>query len=280
MAQFDWLVQPETARRNFVKLVYSYLAWIALHQLLDAHHIFQMLGISIILWRHPMIVKVRAHFAGLMFRDVVDALFIGPVAESTVSSQYPLMQRALAYQQSIQSNGHSDRSINDQDFEFVVYENQRRQPFGKWTTGTLPFERSAWSDEAKQPVPPCSKFVLPPPSVMVVESSSHPQRRWQKTWTWVWTDDDWSTDGWEYGTLLWTSFSSHSQKGFWPTRRRQWKRRASIERHVKTVDAPVSVSIKGHVPTERTTLDSFQVLIQEAIDSFNAEANGKTLELS
>lgn len=46
-------------------------------------------------------------------------------------------------------------------FTFILYENQRRWVGLGWTTSLFAYERTAWTDEHLNPVPPKEEFELP-----------------------------------------------------------------------------------------------------------------------
>ena len=67
-------------------------------------------------------------------------------------------------------------------FTFIIYENQRRWVGLGWTSTLFAYERSAWTDEHNNAVPPRDKFELP-------EVEDGPAK-----WRWV-KDSRWRVDG-------------------------------------------------------------------------------------
>ncbi|KAI9320241.1 integral peroxisomal membrane peroxin-domain-containing protein [Dichotomocladium elegans] len=111
------------------------------------------------------------------------------------------------------------------NFEFALYENQRSWPLAGWKPQTFTFiDRAVWTDTAKKPTLSKNLFELPE----TINAG-------EKTWVWIWIDDDWSLDqrviadelGWQYGTPFWSLFDL-TPKGWLSTRRRRWIRTASL----------------------------------------------------
>lgn len=68
-------------------------------------------------------------------------------------------------------------------FTFIIYENQRRWVGLGWTNSLFAYERSAWTDEHNNPVPPRDQFELPE-----VEDGS--------SMRWMWVEGSrWKVDG-------------------------------------------------------------------------------------
>lgn len=68
-------------------------------------------------------------------------------------------------------------------FTFIIYENQRRWVGLGWTNSLFAYERSAWTDEHNNPVPPRDEFELPE-----VEDGSNMR--------WMWVEGSrWRVDG-------------------------------------------------------------------------------------
>lgn len=73
------------------------------------------------------------------------------------------------------------RGANDAGvrFTFIIYENQRRWVGLGWTNSLFAYERTAWTDEHNNPVPPREKFELPE-----VEEDSTMRWRWVERSRW------------------------------------------------------------------------------------------------
>ncbi|KAI0105117.1 integral peroxisomal membrane peroxin-domain-containing protein [Nemania sp. FL0031] len=117
-------------------------------------------------------------------------------------------------------------------FTFILYENQRRWLGLGWTNSLFAYERSAWTDEHNNPVPPKDEFELPE-----VEDG-------RAKWRWV-GNSKWRVDGvpdrdeadydGEAGRMGWIFYDNKWQNGRrgvdgwgrW-TRRRKWYRDAEL----------------------------------------------------
>ncbi|KAI1076862.1 Pex24p-domain-containing protein [Whalleya microplaca] len=118
-------------------------------------------------------------------------------------------------------------------FTFILYENQRRWLGLGWTNSLFAYERSAWTDEHNNAVPPKDEFELP-------EVEDGPAR-----WRWV-RGSRWRVDGvpdldeeaeydTEAGRMGWVFYDNKWQNGRrgadgwgrW-TRRRKWYRDAEL----------------------------------------------------
>ncbi|KAI9312499.1 integral peroxisomal membrane peroxin-domain-containing protein [Dichotomocladium elegans] len=227
---FCWSKHPARSRRNFILLMYFYVVWVTAHQIIDTRYILAVVGTLLLTWQSPWLCQLRdsARYPISIFT----AMFLGPLQELNVSS---LMQRALAYQESVMNN-----VAGETHFTFVLVENQRS--LGQWQSTNLPFDRAPWTDESNQPVPSKTMFELP---ALCVQPVAKEEDR-KASWTWKWIDSEWrlelnsKTDelGWEYGSVMWTMFD-RTPKGAISTRRRRWIRRATLERHGETSTAPL-----------------------------------------
>jgi hypothetical protein len=127
-------------------------------------------------------------------------------------------------------------------FTFIIYENQRRWMVLGWTANMLAYERTAWTDEHSNPVPPRDEFELPE-----VEEGSNMRWRWVPGSRWrvdgVHGDDleladydgDMGAKGWIYYDNKWQNGRRGVDGwGKW-TRRRKWYRDAEL---VEVEDPP------------------------------------------
>ncbi|KAL2187124.1 Pex24p-domain-containing protein [Thermothelomyces heterothallicus CBS 203.75] len=127
-------------------------------------------------------------------------------------------------------------------FTFIIYENQRRWVGLGWTTSLFAYERSAWTDEHNNAVPPKAEFELPE-----VEDGSNMRWQWAEGSRWrvdgvpdeavaTGADDEaeWDYDG-PGGRMGWVYYDNKWQNGRrgqdgwgrW-TRRRKWYRDAEL----------------------------------------------------
>lgn len=236
----------QDARRTFIILVYVYFGWVTAHQVLSTTLIALILGLAILTWNHPISCAARTVVPVSFIQSLLLGIFIGPLetsVEDALDRKISLLQRVENFQRSIMQRG----SIQQAEFEFIIYENQvylqerdslllplvctnaafsqRSWPFAGWRTATFPFERSPWADASKKAVLPKSQFTLPE----TIQTAS------LATWTWAWVDSEWrlelndKTDelGWTYGTVFWSVFD-RKDKGWLSTRRRRWIRRAVL----------------------------------------------------
>ncbi|KAI0442675.1 integral peroxisomal membrane peroxin-domain-containing protein [Xylaria telfairii] len=117
-------------------------------------------------------------------------------------------------------------------FTFILYENQRRWLGLGWTNSLFAYERSAWTDEQNNPVPPKDEFELPE------VDDNRAKWRWVEGSKWrvdgVPDIDEADYDG-EAGRMGWIFYDNKWQNGRrgndgwgrW-TRRRKWYRDAEL----------------------------------------------------
>lgn len=132
-------------------------------------------------------------------------------------------------------------------------------------------ERTSWCDEANETTPSKADFNLPKDLEVVMPDDTRPGVEYRKSWKWTWIDAAWqlndthaNTDGWEYGSLVWTAFDAHP-KGFLSTRRRRWQRRATIEYRVDAIQTQrmsVLGDIQGSVQTAARVVSAEQPVPQ------------------
>lgn len=103
----------------------------------------------VILWRSLTVRRICSFLTGLNFSKEVD----GGGHKNVSVSQAKNYPTAIATRNRGESAGVR--------FTFIVYENQRRWLGIGWTYSLFPNERSAWTDEHLNPVPPRDSFELP-----------------------------------------------------------------------------------------------------------------------
>ncbi|ORY99150.1 integral peroxisomal membrane peroxin-domain-containing protein [Syncephalastrum racemosum] len=250
----EWSKDPASTRVLFAGLVYFYIFWVTAHQIVSTRHIMLVLGTLLLLWQSPVCVHLRDRIQFSLLQSAVLAIFFGQ-RDHAMSLQY----RALHYQ--------AQRLLGEikaTDFVFVLFENQRSWPLGQWAS-PFPMERAPWCDEANETTTSKTEFTLPKDVEIVMPDETRPGVEYRKSWKWSWVDEEWqlndtqaNKDGWEYGSLVWTTFDAHP-KGYLSTRRRRWQRRATIEYRVDAVQTQrmsVFGDIKGSIQTAATRVVS------------------------
>jgi len=193
-----------------------------------------------ILWRSRTVRRTCALITGLNFGVIVAADKKGapPLPPRKKSTQE--VAASLAAKRRPESTGIR--------FTFSIYENQRRWLGIGWTSSMLAYERTSWTDEHLNSVPPKDQFELPE-----VEGG-------QSRWRWV-QGNEWKIEGgdkagksdktvakedlgWIYYDNKWRD-GRRGQDGWGRyTRRRKWYRDAEL------VEATLSTEVTP-VPTPR-----------------------------
>lgn len=142
-----------------------------------------------IIWRSASIRKLAALVTGL--EVVIPKRNKTPLGKKSAAQEaLEKMQRKAAATTDSGSNsreseltkairrarGATDAGVR---FTFIIYENQRRWVGLGWTTSMFSYERSAWTDEHNNPVPPREQFQLPE-----VEEDSAMRWRWVEGSRW------------------------------------------------------------------------------------------------
>lgn len=182
-----------------------------------------------ILWRSASIRRFLELVTGLQFEKPVRASLIevASSAASTASGSsgskktFANIKGSKAYnaQESEltkalrRARGGHDTGVR---FTFIIYENQRRWVGLGWTTSLFAYERTAWTDEHNNPVPPRDQFELPE-----VEDGSNMRWRWVEGSRWrvdgvpdeaVMPGDDVDGKEWDYdspgGRMGWVYYDN------------------------------------------------------------------------
>lgn len=151
-----------------------------------------------LLWRSSMVRRVAALLTGLTFESPmkppvsnVPSIVTSIDGESngnpppTPKREESELTKALR-RQSHHHNHKAGEGVGRDagvKFTFIIYENQRRWVGLGWTTSLFAYERSAWTDEHNNPVPPRDAFELPE-----AEEGS------RMAWRWV-DGSRWKVDG-------------------------------------------------------------------------------------
>ncbi|KAK8001270.1 integral peroxisomal membrane peroxin [Apiospora marii] len=190
-----------------------------------------------LLWRSATVRRIARWVTGLEFegskkptkeKDVVDgklsAKSNGTKKSQSTSALTTLLQRSRS--------GFSAKETGVR-FTFILYENQRRWVGLGWTNNLFAYERSAWTDEHNNAVPPKDEFELPE-----VEDG-HAKWRWVKGSKWrvdgapdIQDEHDYDSEagknGWIYYDNKWNNGRRGADGwGRW-TRRRKWYRDAEL----------------------------------------------------
>ncbi|KAI0164126.1 integral peroxisomal membrane peroxin-domain-containing protein [Xylariaceae sp. FL1272] len=190
-----------------------------------------------LLWRSATIRKLARAVTGLQFERPVKKAKEGangkagaePAQTKQAHEAAKLSTSALTQAIERSRSGLKDSGVR---FTFILYENQRRWVGLGWTNSLFAYERSAWTDEQNNAVPPKDEFELPE-----VEDG-------RAKWRWV-EGSKWRVDGVpdmeepefdaEAGKMGWIYYDNKWQNGRrgadgwgrW-TRRRKWYRDAEL----------------------------------------------------
>lgn len=213
-----------------------------------------------LLWRSATVRRLAAAISGLHFETPKKTISTASKDKSderlTAESE---LTKALQKSKGLHIShrrGGSAKSAGVK-FTFILYENQRRWVGLGWTNSLFAYERSAWTDEHNNAVPPKEDFELPE-----VEDGAHVRWRWVDGGRWrvdgvpdehgpVEYDGEEGRHGWVYYDNKWQS-GRRGQDGWgrW-TRRRKWYRDAEL---VEVDEA----DIKSQVDDEETKAPSLQ----------------------
>ncbi|KAK6083380.1 integral peroxisomal membrane peroxin [Seiridium cupressi] len=194
-----------------------------------------------LLWRSAAVRKLARFTTGLHFegpkkagQDVKDGKQgdLSTTSDKTAKLEKSQSHSALtaAIRRNRGSNSGKETGVR---FTFIIYENQRRWVGLGWTNSVFAYERSAWTDEHNNAVPPRDQFELPEVDDGVAK------------WRWV-KDSKWRVDGagdvqeeaeydgeagkngWIYYDTKWNNGRRGVDGwGKW-TRRRKWFRDAEL----------------------------------------------------
>ncbi|KAI1333630.1 Pex24p-domain-containing protein [Xylariaceae sp. FL0016] len=190
-----------------------------------------------LLWRSAMIRRISRWITGLHFEEpatskagTVSATQADPGPKPKKAHEAAkLSTSALTEALKRSRSGAKDSGVR---FTFILYENQRRWIGLGWTNSLFAYERSAWTDEQNNSVPPKDEFELP-------EVEDGPAK-----WRWVegskWRVDgvpgleetDYDTDAGKMGWIFYDNKWQNGRRGQdgwgrW-TRRRKWYRDAEL----------------------------------------------------
>ncbi len=157
-------------------------------------HAQVMKVVRAILWRSATVRQLTALVTGLQFEGPMEpnatagGLFpsasnlSGTTAISTSTARTTTTTTTSAPRESEltrairRARGGNDAGVR---FTFIIYENQRRWVGLGWTTSLFAYERTAWTDEHNNAVPPRDQFELPE-----VEDGSNMRWRWVEGSRW------------------------------------------------------------------------------------------------
>ncbi|KAH8649053.1 integral peroxisomal membrane peroxin-domain-containing protein [Xylariales sp. PMI_506] len=188
-----------------------------------------------LIWRSAAVRRVARWVTGLEFEGPTKPTPKKPdddiVTTSKDKDQIKKTQPSSALTAALRTTKSSkDAGVR---FTFIIYENQRRWVGLGWTSSLFAYERSAWTDEHNNPVPPRDEFELP-------EVEDGPAKwRWVKGSNWRVDgagdvqdeseyDGEAGKNGWIYYDNKWNN-GRRGQDGWgrW-TRRRKWYRDAEL----------------------------------------------------
>ncbi|KAI1373102.1 Pex24p-domain-containing protein [Hypoxylon crocopeplum] len=192
-----------------------------------------------LLWRSTTTRRLARLVTGLQFEEPAKTKPEGAngtqtdaaAAKAKRPSEAAKVSRS-ALTEALKQNGLSGAKDAGVRFTFIIYENQRRWLGLGWTNSLFAYERSAWTDEHNNPVPPKDEFELPE-----VEDG-HAKWRWVECSKWrvdgapdldeVDYDTDAGKNGWVFYDNKWQNGRRGSDGwGRW-TRRRKWYRDAEL----------------------------------------------------
>ncbi|ORY61489.1 integral peroxisomal membrane peroxin-domain-containing protein [Pseudomassariella vexata] len=190
-----------------------------------------------LLWRSATIREIARWVTGLEFegpkkptagagnKDEVEGKGRATADKKNKTSQVSALTTALKRSRSGKESGVR--------FTFIIYENQRRWVGLGWTNSLFAYERSAWTDEHNNAVPPRDQFELPE-----VEDG-HAKWRWVKGSKWrvdgvgdVQDENEYEGESGKTGWIFYDNKWQNGRRGQdgwgrW-TRRRKWYRDAEL----------------------------------------------------
>ncbi|ETS74515.1 hypothetical protein PFICI_14381 [Pestalotiopsis fici W106-1] len=185
-----------------------------------------------LLWRSAAVRKMARFVTGLEFEGPKKPTPAGQQEKKVGSLQKSQSHSALtaALRRNLGSYSGKETGVK---FTFIIYENQRRWVGLGWTNSLFAYERSAWTDEHNNAVPPKDQFELPEVDDGVAKW------RWAKNSMWRVDgvgdvkeeseyDGEAGKNGWIYYDNKWNG-GRRGQDGWgkW-TRRRKWYRDAEL----------------------------------------------------
>lgn len=120
-----------------------------------------------LLWRSATVRKIARFVTGLEFEGPKKPTPVVKAAKENVlatavdkKGNLQKSQSHSALTAALRRNRSSGKETGVR-FTFIIYENQRRWVGLGWTNSLFAYERSAWTDEHNNPVPPRDRFELP-----------------------------------------------------------------------------------------------------------------------
>ncbi|OTA99373.1 hypothetical protein M426DRAFT_325173 [Hypoxylon sp. CI-4A] len=199
-------------------------------------------GISrTLLWRSLTIRKLARLVTGLQFEEPVKIKLEGASNSRAKQPKEATKIASSTLTATLKRSGHAGAKDPGVRFTFIIYENQRRWVGLGWTNNLFAYERSAWTDEHNNVVPPKDEFELPE-----VEEG-HAKWRWVEGSKWRvdgapdLDEADYDTDAAKNGWIFYDNKWQNGRRGIdgwgrW-TRRRKWYRDAEL---VETTDYTAS----------------------------------------
>ncbi|KAE8551765.1 hypothetical protein TMatcc_001747 [Talaromyces marneffei ATCC 18224] len=165
----------------------------------------------VLLWRSLAVRRICVFLTGLNFSTDKAAV---KAAEKSKTVQSKKHATAIA------TSSKGEAGVR---FTFIVYENQRRWLGIGWTYSLFPHERTAWTDEHLNAVPPKDNFELPD------ANGGNAIWRWVEGSQWRIEGGDNTSDGggWIYYDNKWQDGRRGDSWGRY-TRRRKWYRDAEL----------------------------------------------------
>ncbi|KAI4865692.1 Pex24p-domain-containing protein, partial [Hypoxylon rubiginosum] len=193
-----------------------------------------------LLWRSATIRRLSKFVTGLQFEEPAktkpeSANDTKADALSTSNTKKPGQNGKTspsALTEALKRTGRSGAKDTGVRFTFIIYENQRRWLGLGWTNSLFAYERSAWTDEHNNAVPPKDEFELPE-----VEEG-HAKWRWVEGSQWRvdgapdLDEADYDTEAGKNGWVFYDNKWQNGRRGNdgwgrW-TRRRKWYRDAEL----------------------------------------------------
>ncbi|KAI0377349.1 Pex24p-domain-containing protein [Hypomontagnella monticulosa] len=235
-----------------------------------------------LLWRSVTVRRLARLVTGLQFEErakVKPESANGNQTAKTTTTKTKLSSEAAkisssALTEALKRSGRPGAKDSGVRFTFIIYENQRRWLGLGWTNSLFAYERSAWTDEHNNPVPPKDEFELPE-----VEDG-HAKWRWVEESRWRvdgapdLEEADYDTEAGKNGWIFYDNKWQNGRRGNdgwgrW-TRRRKWYRDAELVEVSSEAASPPPPELPAR-PAPPPTLSSEKVDSVSALSTSNPE---------
>ncbi|KAI0173102.1 Pex24p-domain-containing protein [Hypoxylon sp. FL1284] len=193
-----------------------------------------------LLWRSATVRRLARFVTGLQFQEPTKATpekANGTKADIVTNSKTKKSGKdakvsSSTLTEALKRNGRSGAKDAGVRFTFIIYENQRRWIGLGWTNSLFAYERSAWTDEHNNAVPPKDEFELPEVEEGLAKWRWAEGSKWRVDGVPDLDEADYDTEAGKNGWIFYDNKWQNGRRGNdgwgrW-TRRRKWYRDAEL----------------------------------------------------